>query len=269
MLENSNLNNKTNSAANEEANKPVKIEDFNVKESLEKLFSFDSKQNNNNNSEATKFLHHIYLKYGSVNAFKDALKNTKNTAIEILDQLTESEISNHYASLLKKVPEKNINKINAIYQKEKSLFEDLLKKYYEMKLNLSKLEIIQIENANNSNTEIPFEYQSIDYFIGKLQDIAFSEFILADRTQKCPINIDMLIKKDYTEAPGISEKQKQLVELYVTLKENMLNKDSKQALSALTISMKNSEWFAALDAYSKNSAEGNLSEFVSELAQQA
>lgn len=269
MVENSNLNsennnnNKSNSAT--EAKKPVKIEDFNVKESLEKLFSFDSKQNNN--SEATKFLHHIYLKYGSVNVFKDALKNTKNTAIEILDQLTESEISNHYASLLKKVPEKNINKINAIYQKEKSLFENLLRKYYEMKLNLSKLEIIQIENANNSNLEIPFEYQSIDYFIGKLKDIAFSEFILADRTQKCPINIDMLIKKDYSEAQGISQKQKQLIELYVTLKENILNKDSKQALSALTKSMKNSEWFTALDAYSKNSAEGNLSEFVSELAQ--
>jgi len=267
MLENSNINNKNNKANLDEKTKPVKIEDFNVKESLEKLFSFDSKQNSQSNSEATRFVHHIYLKYGSVNAFKDALKNTKNTAIEILDQLTESEISNHYASLLKKVPEKNINKINAIYQKEKSLFEDLLRKFYEMKLNLSKLEIIQIENANNTNTEIPFEYQKIDYFIGKLQDIAFSEFILADRTQKCPVNIDMLIKKDYTEEQGISQKQKQLVELYVTLKENTLNKDSQHALSALTKSMKNSEWFAALDAYSKNCTEGNLSDLVSDLSQ--
>ena len=266
MLDNS-FTNSSDKSDNIDNKKPVKIEDFNVKESLDKLFSFDNKNNSEPNSEATKFLHHIYLKYGSVNVFTKALNKTKITAAEILDQLTQSEISNHYASLLKKVPEKNINKLSAIFLKEKSLFEDLLRKFYEMKFNLSKLEIIQIENANNSNTEIPFEYQSIDYFIRKLQDIAFSEFILADRTQKCPINIDMLIKKDYSESSGISKKQKQLVELYVTIKENSLNKDSEQALSALTKNMKNSDWFAALDAYSKNITEGNLTDLVSDFAQ--
>ncbi len=263
-----------NSEANKSAdkNKPIKIQDFNIKDSLEKLFSYENfiKKNlydSEINNEASKFLHHIYLKYGTINIFNDALRYTKNTAVEILNQLTEAEISNHYNSMISKVPEKNLNKVNTIYQKEKSLFEDLLKKFYEMKINLSKLEIIQIENANNTNAEIPFEYQSIEYFIGKLQDFAFSEFIIADRTQKCPINIDLLIKKDYSQSNGISEKLKQLVELYVNLKENTLNKESEQALSALTKTMKNSEWFNLLDSYTKNIYDSNLSDLVNEYDQ--
>lgn len=250
--------------------KPVKIEDFNFKDSLEKLFSIENmkiKNNHHANDEAINFLHHIYLKYGTLNVFKTALENTKNTAIEILEQLTENEISNHYNSLFKKVPEKNITKLQAIFQKEKSLLEGLLKTYYEMKINLIKLEIIQIENAQNSNKEIPFEYQSMDYFLSKFQEIAFCEFVLADRGQKCPIGLDLLLKKDYTEPNRIQKKQKQLVELYVTLKENVINSDSQLALSALIKSMKSLEWFPTLDNYSKSTYEGNLSDIIKDFSQ--
>lgn len=253
--------------SNTASNKPIKIEDFNTKQALDKLFSYENfagEAHKTTNIEVNKFLHQIYLKYGSINVFKEALKSSKNTAIEILDQITENEISNHFNDLLKKVPENNINRVKAIYEKEKLLFEDLLKQYYEMRLNLNKLELIQLENASNSSTELPFEYNNIDYFISKLKDIAFSEFVLADRTQKCPINIDMLIKKDYVEPKNISEKRKQLVELYVTLKEHTINSDSQKALSTLTKSMKKSEWFTALEQFTNSSNGENLTEIIND-----
>jgi enoyl-CoA hydratase/carnithine racemase len=255
-INSSNNNNDSNKSISQK--EPLRIEDFNINETLKDLFSYENfvESENLKKNNFNKLMHYVYIKHGSINLFIDALKSSKNTSIEILDQITESEIYNHYSDILKKIPEDKTKKIQQIYQTEKILYENLLKQYYEMKINLQKLEILQNDNSSNEDTYVPFEYKDIDSFIGKLQDIAFHEFILSDRSKSCPVDINLLLKQDYTENSTMDKKHKKLIELYVTLKENILQEDNKFALNSLSRNIKNTKWFNLLEDYLQNSKDG-------------
>lgn len=212
------------------------------------LRTFFSKENGVTSNE---FLNFLYAKHGTQSIFLEVLKKSKFTAVSLIKNLIENEIFLHNNKLLTNVRPGQIEKIKNIYEKEKSLLEDVLKEYYELKLSILNMDII-------SQGQEKINPVSMEDYISTLKEVTFSHLILGD-SKDVPKSFELLMSK-------IDEKNKEreLVELYVNLSE-VINKNSSKSTDSTVISylskmMKNSEWYQKVENYVKTNdlSENNL-----------
>jgi hypothetical protein len=127
----------------------------------------------------------------NTNTDENASENSK----ELLDnkykdkEAVDIEISKNKSKLIDSLQDGKLHVISAIYEKEKTLLEDTLKKYYELKLNLLNIDIN--ERLNNYDTTV----YSIDEFIAKLKEVTFTNIVLSDE-KKLPEALNRLVREN-------------------------------------------------------------------------
>jgi hypothetical protein len=234
----------------------------NLIDSNEKKFTFDELTKNigklfelESGETDSNFIEWLYVKYSSKNVFTNALKNSRATIITIIKDSIDNEIRLLSDKFIGSLKEGKMNVIASIYDKEKTMLEDLLKNYYELKLNLMNIEIN--EKLENYDTTI----YSIDEFIEKLKDVTFIQ-LAQSKNKTIPQSLNTLLKdKEWSEA-----KERKLVELYVNLKNQLeVNSDSnlEDSFKALSKVMRRSSWFSQVQRYaSEHKQTINLDDII-------
>ena len=226
----------------------------NVESTLSKLFNISNTGNSSNFD--SDFINWLYLKYGTQNIFSEILKNSKFSIISLLKNQIENELFNHNNFLLSKIKDNKINFVRAIYNKEKSLLEGALKNYFETKLSLLNIDIIEKKDLI-SKQELKGSI-TMDYVIDTLKEISFCQ-LLVNNSETISQSLNSVLSN-----LNISHKEKTIVDLYVNVQELLalnesndeLAKNIKNLFNFVTKEMKNSEWFEKLSKYS-NVSETN------------
>lgn len=237
-----------------------------IESNLIKLFNIEKSQDSLSYSSGdSEFLNWLYLKYGTQNIFSEILKKSKYSIIYLLKNQIENELFNHNNNMLSKVKENKIDVIRAIYNKEKNLLEDVLKNYFETKLNLLNLDIIEkkeILETNKESNKTSTTFITIENVIDSLREISFCH-VLLNEVEKVPHSLNSIFSK-FEDA----NKEKTLIELYVNAQEiisknyngSEIEKNLKNLFNHLTKEMKKSDWFAKMNLIkgSDNSSTENV-----------
>lgn len=209
------------------------------------------------NTTSTSLIDWLYLKYGTHTTFSQILKKSKFTVVSLVKNLIENELFMHNNHLLNEVKENKMSTVKAIYDKEKSMLEDVLRKYYEVKINIMHLDLMEkFDIGEGNNTPKSSIKTTIEDFISKMKELTFSHLILRNST--LPPTFDLL----FSEA-NKANKEREMVELYVSLrdvvKSNTEDVNDKinfeSVLNLMTKVMKASDWYSNVEAYVSSSKD--------------